>query len=752
MNVMLNIPAEAGTDRAGKSARRSGDAKPETDDFRALFDQVAQAGRVDRSVQTGPAPAAAKAADNGEADLTRPRASERHEENARAATQPAAEEAASDGPGGGRAADSRGEGRAIDPPLPDMDGPTARAKWRPSPDTGRAAAGKSGRRQETVPADPRAAPSVTTAAAPPAAAKTDRPQHADRDAARDPVIGGRSRPDNKNDGTATPAGPAVTPSVTAVAIPPAAAEAGEPLRTDRDAARAPATRGQFRPGRKDEREAMPADARMAVPASTAAAPPVAVARAESDTGDGEAKRADDGVAVRPVLTGKSVRPARGTAGNGTHTARSDGREAQMDTRQKENAAAVSAASPKPAAATAQAGSGQVRDWVRSDSVMIFAPPAIGEGKAPVDGSPDAPQADRGTPPSRGADQPIGVRVAAYERHLAPLAAPLPPGGTPTAMPSDGGSDGTAAPAAAPEIEGDGVRQVAAGSMEMPRAPRREQDWQTDPIANRGQSPATAKAPAERRIAAENDPIGAPDSARRSGYDRPEGLRDRPTGPLASAPPAQLGEKRPVAVGLANTSSPASAAPVSTAAPAAPLTAGVASGIVSALAAAPAAAAPAAAPQRLDSTGTPVAAEPVRTITLNLDMQEHGQVDLRISLKGNAVSIQVKADRAETADTLARDDTALREALHRAGYETQQVQIDRRDGAPTRLGDAASSGQQQPAGGAGGGASSGHALGGQRAPQPQPRPQPQRDASVLPDQDTHDAPRQDRYRGPDRLYV
>ena len=108
---------------------------------------------------------------------------------------------------------------------------------------------------------------------------------------------------------------------------------------------------------------------------------------------------------------------------------------------------------------------------------------------------------------------------------------------------------------------------------------------------------------------------------------------------------------------------------------------------------------------------------------------------------------------ETADALARDDASLREVLHRAGYEAGQVQVDKRDAAGPRLGDAAASGQQQ-AGGAGSGASSGQMAGDQRAATPHQRPQAQRggDAFALHEQDTQDVPRQDRYRDPDRLYV
>ncbi len=675
MNVMLNIPVEAGADRAGTSPRRPGDATGDAGDFRTLFDQVGQARSADPNAQTGVASATAETPDNGETDGAPRGASERDagKGSARDVTQPEpGEEAGSDRPDRTRAAVSRGEDGVIHSPRRDMDGTIVRADRQPSPQTGR------GDTSKATPAEPRTdAPSATTSAITPADAQADRLRHTDKDVASDPVIRGQSRPERKDDDAATLA---------------------------------------------DERAAMPMGA--------AAPPPVVVAKANSDAGAG-----------------------RAVALNAGQARRADEREAPPGARQQENSTVVSATSPKPAAVNAQSDLGQARGSVRSNSVVAFAQPADGDSKVQSDGSPDASQADRWTPPSRGADQPVTMRVTGYERHLAPLASPVVPGGTPAAAAAtgEGGSAGNATPPVASESAGNGVRQVAAGMMETPRALRKGHDGQTDPSEHRGESPATAKAPAERRIAAENDPISAPDSIRRSGYDRPQGQQDRMMGPSASAQPTQLGEKRQVAVGPANTGSPATAATASAAATAVPLTAGVASAVVGALAATPAAA-PLAAPQRLDGTGTVAAAEPVRTITLNLDMQEHGQVDLRISLKGNVINLHVKADRAETADALARDDATLRAVLHRAGYEAQQVQIDKRDGTQARLGDAASSGQQQPAGGAGSGASSGHAAGDQRAPQPQQRSQPQRDAFVLPDQDTHDAPRQDRYRGPDRLYV
>jgi chemotaxis protein MotD len=226
----------------------------------------------------------------------------------------------------------------------------------------------------------------------------------------------------------------------------------------------------------------------------------------------------------------------------------------------------------------------------------------------------------------------------------------------------------------------------------------------------------------------------------------EGRQGRTMGPAVSTVAKHGEQKQPAVAG----GSPAGSNPaVGASAPVSPLAAGVAQGIAGALNSARAAAPTA----RFDSATDGAPPEAVRTIALNLDMREYGQIDLRISLKGSTVSVHLKADRKETADALARDDSSLREALHRAGYEAGQVQVDKRDAAGPRLGDAAASGQQQ-AGGAGSGASSGQMAGDQRAATPHQHPQAQRggDAFALHEQDTQDVPRQDRYRDPDRLYV
>jgi hypothetical protein len=454
-------------------------------------------------------------------------------------------------------------------------------------------------------------------------------------------------------------------------------------------------------------------------------------------------RAQDAAApVRQSPSGDADRPAADATSAGNDVSAADGR--QMEGKTPDRSAVVPASSSKPA--PAESDSAQIRYWARGDAAAALAAAADSARRPQSDAAPGKPQTVRQSAPSHGGDRPIDVRVAAYERHPAPPAAV---DGTKAAAPTDVVAADDVAPASAP-ASGEAVD--AAGSAEASRTARRRQGWQPLTFAARSGVPASATPPSDQKIAAQTDQTATPDAAKGNRPDRHEDRSAASTIPIAS----KTAEDRqpPVTGGSAAGSNPAATASASAAASTPPLAVGVASGIVSALNAARAEAGAQPAPTLTDPTGTMAAAEPVRSIALNLDLREYGRVDLRISLKGNAVSVQLKADRAETADALARDDATLRDVLHRAGYEAQQVQIDKRDGTQPRLGDAATTSGQQPAGGAGTGASSGHAAGGERAATPDQRPQARRDADgfALSDRDTQDGPRQDRYRGPDRLYV
>ncbi len=458
--------------------------------------------------------------------------------------------------------------------------------------------------------------------------------------------------------------------------------------------------------------------------------------------DGKATTVDSGTVAlenATVAVARTDHPApsdqaKAATGSGNTTPASDGPALPPDGVRQGVAA-------KPAAAT-DADSGRVRFWARGDSQAAFAASADGGRRQPAGSTATMPQGDGQAGPVRGADGPIDVRVTAYERHLAPATRRDKRGG-----PADGGAAKSGAAPSMPAI--DGAVQVEAASPEGPRPPPKSGTGLAAEDDNG--SSATAKAPSERQAAGRQDQIAVPDPAKPSEHDQPQGRDNRAAGQSVAAssrhtepkPPAAAGVTPATGTATANPSAPA-VAPV----PASPLVAGVASGIAGALA-------PARATLRGPdgAAGANAATEPVRTIALNLDMREYGQIDLRISLRGNVVSIHFKADRQETAQALARDDAALRALLHRSGYEAQQIQVDRRDATTTRFGDASSSGQQQ-TGGAGSGASSGHTAGGEHSATPDERPLARREAGafVLHDQDTHDAPRQDRYRGADRLYV
>jgi hypothetical protein len=95
--------------------------------------------------------------------------------------------------------------------------------------------------------------------------------------------------------------------------------------------------------------------------------------------------------------------------------------------------------------------------------------------------------------------------------------------------------------------------------------------------------------------------------------------------------------------------------------------------------------PVAAPAAVPS----VATGEVRTMTVRLDLPEHGGVNLRVSLKGNALSLNVTADRDDTAKRLRRDRDALTNSLRDHGYDTDIGAIDvGRPDAPSSSRDAA----------------------------------------------------------------
>lgn len=568
----------------------------------------------------------------------------------------------------------------------------------------------------------------------PAGDAPDRPAHARKD----------EKADRADASRATRAEPrAAAGEAGTVDTPPADTRNDEPLGTDKDVAHPVGHRNGKRADRKDDSQATWTDGKAPAAPSSATA---AVLTADSGKSGGTGEVTPEPDAAADSVTARDDRQAnRKTERQATPA---DAKATVAAGRERDAPAAVPVA--KPAPADPQDDSAPIRYWARGDSLAAFAAHGNSDRRSHTQASESVSRAAPRIALTHGADRPIDVRVTAYERHPAAL---VSAGAAAASVASDGNTRKSGAPTPMADLAG--VQQAAAGSVDAPRVRKGSQGWEPLMPVDRGGTMAAAKAPSDRRIAIADEAVATPQSSGESESDKPERQDSRMARPVL---PLQGDDKRQVTAGPAATGAGAATAGAS-APPAAgltsPLAAGVASSIASAANAARAAAGQSV-PARIDPTNGGAVSDPVRTIALSLDMHEHGQVDLRISLRGNALSIHLKAERQETTQALARDDASLRDLLHRAGYDTQQVQVDRRDGAGPRLGDAAASGQQAgaQAGGTGTGASSGHAAGDQRAASPDQRPQAGRDDAAFPlhDQDVHDAPRQDRYRGPDRLYV
>jgi chemotaxis protein MotD len=80
-------------------------------------------------------------------------------------------------------------------------------------------------------------------------------------------------------------------------------------------------------------------------------------------------------------------------------------------------------------------------------------------------------------------------------------------------------------------------------------------------------------------------------------------------------------------------------------------------------------------------------KPVKILTVQLDPPSLGTVTVRVRLTGDAVDVQVSADRYDTAQMLRHERDALTERMHSAGYKFEISSIDH-----NRVGDIAASGQ------------------------------------------------------------
>ena len=772
MNVTLNIVSvDARAERAGMGARH-GEAEAESGDFRALFDEVGRAPADEHGLQSDPR-SAQKPGDGERMALDAPA------------------EAVPDEP------DSDASDNSVAPRLPAEAGD---ARYRRAVAT----AASAGRQQvplgdlasdgKVAEENPGAAEEETAVPAErPAGADAMAPPQAAMHGADDPVPRRQSDQTNRRKDGKTPptdTGGATVPDAAAVAVPadvllPGAVRAPEPQVPAKDAG-TDAMRSGDAPlaDRKSDGRASPSDSDVTESAGAAFATQwVASGNADQplrQAAAGRTDQADDDADMAGRLPSDGIRePATIGANRVSRTALPQGDTAPADKAgQGGKTGSDVPAEPLsgPTAAKAEAGSGQIRLWADGETAAAFAPRADDNRPTREHSLADTPQAAaRRTPSSGDGDAPIDARVTTYERHSAPVSTLV--GRSPTSRRSDAPIEGRAASGkghqTVPAPAGGGqiaaavddrlgkdatptaasAAQAGTGSAERPQAARRDQGWQPLFFPDRGGSSASPKVPSDQSIPVKADRVAATNVVTRSEPDEAGGRETSKTNPAVALASAHAEEKPHAATAQSNpASTPSASTSTASLASASPLAIGVASGIANALASARTTSAAPSAPVPLDPTTEVGAAEPVKTIALALDMREHGQVDLRISLRGNAVSVQVRTERAETADALARDDTSLREALHRAGYEAQQVQIDRRDGAAARAGDAAPSGQ--PAGGTGAGGLSGQTAGDQRAATPDQRPSARRDETAfsLHDQDTHDAPRQDRYRGPDRLYV
>ncbi len=99
-------------------------------------------------------------------------------------------------------------------------------------------------------------------------------------------------------------------------------------------------------------------------------------------------------------------------------------------------------------------------------------------------------------------------------------------------------------------------------------------------------------------------------------------------------------------------------------------------ISSALPSAPAAATPH--PGVATSAPLDVAAPAaVQTMSVTLDTVEHGSLDIRMSISGSTLTLHFRAERAETAEHLRREEAALGSLLRDHGYETSAVRVETR---------------------------------------------------------------------------
>ncbi len=85
--------------------------------------------------------------------------------------------------------------------------------------------------------------------------------------------------------------------------------------------------------------------------------------------------------------------------------------------------------------------------------------------------------------------------------------------------------------------------------------------------------------------------------------------------------------------------------------------------------------PAKGPTPLAPLVEPPVPGPVRDVAVKLDIPDHGVLNVRMSLQGNALTVRLNAEREETAHRLRHDRDALSHLLRQAGYDANIVAIE-----------------------------------------------------------------------------
>jgi hypothetical protein len=157
-------------------------------------------------------------------------------------------------------------------------------------------------------------------------------------------------------------------------------------------------------------------------------------------------------------------------------------------------------------------------------------------------------------------------------------------------------------------------------------------------------------------------------------------KTKPASSPQSVPPSfdkRIADRDPGPAPLA-TASPQTTPLAAVAAPP-PLVQGIATTIAAVLDGTPA---PVGAPA-IVSPPVELASTPVRIVAVTLDTAEHGALDVRMSLSGDALTVHLRCERRETAESLRNDSAALGDLLRSHGYDATIVRVETRHTAATQ---------------------------------------------------------------------